>query len=117
MKWKKQDRQLKDGDLLRCKVSNPEHEKYGKWVYGICSGSGFGCSISTMGNAIFMHYQDFDFQKVLTKKKIGEYDVSESTRWERFWGVEYAHFEDENKKSQGQQHFEIEQQLTEREDA
>jgi len=100
MKWKKQNRKLEKGDIIRTKVSNKEHKKYGEYIYSICSGSGFGCSMETMGNAIFVYFEGFDLEEVKSKLKIvmnkkaddikyyDKYLSPNSSRWERFWGIE-----------------------------
>jgi len=88
--WKKQDRDLVKGDIIRTKVSNESNPRFGEYCYAICSGGGFGCSISTMGNAIFVDFPDFDLNKVLANKdKKADIDKGECDRWERFWGIEY----------------------------
>lgn len=86
LKWQRQDRDLKDGDIIRCKVGKKEHPKYGEYCYAICSGDGFGCNIQSLGNAIFVRHQNFDLEEVLKNKdnKEGTYQ-----RWEAFWGIDY----------------------------
>ena len=86
LKWQRQDRDLKDGDIIRCKVGNKEHPKYGEYYYSVCSGDGFGCNMQSLGNAIFVRHQNFDLEEVLKNKdnKEGEYE-----RWEAFWGIDY----------------------------
>ncbi|MFC1755463.1 hypothetical protein ACFL96_19080 [Thermoproteota archaeon] len=90
--WKRQDRNLVKGDIIRCKVGNKSHEKYGEYCYAICSGDGFGCKVSTMGNAIFVDHSSFELSEVLGNK---DKDTSAETgdRWERFWGIEYLEAE------------------------
>jgi hypothetical protein len=86
MKWVKMNRDLKEGDIIRCKITKKEHPKYGQWVYAICSGEGFGCSMSTIGNAIFVIHENFDLEEVL--KHRNDKEKVEWSRWERFWGID-----------------------------
>ena len=101
--WQEQDRTLVNGDVLRTKVGNKQNPHYGEYCYGVCTGDGFGTSMDTMGNAIYMSYQSFDLQKVIkaaslirkgTPAKLlggilGDEEGDSSSRWERFWGIEY----------------------------
>ena len=89
--WKEMDRTLVNGDILRTKLPN------GKYVYGVCSGDGFGCKPFLRGNAIHMRFDSYDLARTLTardilhaggKPQIGEDDEVE-TRWEKIWGIEY----------------------------
>ena len=100
MKWKNQDRILKDGDILRTKVGNKDHEKYGEYCYGITDGGGFGCNPACIGNAIFMDFTSFDLKEVLelkdNPKKLKEIKKNyneHGSRWERFWGIDYLEAE------------------------
>lgn len=87
MKWVKMNRDLKKGDILRCKVENKDHHKFGQFVYSVCSGVGFGCSMNTLGNAIFVDHEGFDLDMVLKKRNEPSEDKT-SNRWERFWDIE-----------------------------
>jgi len=88
IKWKRMDRDLKKGDIIRTKVGNKENPHYGEFCYSVCSGSGFGCSMNTMGNAIFVDHESFDINEVLSNKSKPPEDKT-SDRWERFWGIDY----------------------------
>jgi hypothetical protein len=80
----KYDRDLKKGDILRTRVENKEHERYGQYAYAICSGNGFGCRHNALGNAIFVDHSSFDLERTLAMRgKLG--DPNTSDRWERFW--------------------------------
>lgn len=94
--WQRQDRDLKDGDIIRCKVGKKEHPKYGEYCYAICSGQGFGCSMSTIGNAIFVDHESFDLEEVKTNRN-KEPKKETSNRWERFWGIDYLVEDGEDK--------------------
>lgn len=91
--WQLQDRDLKKGDIIRCKVGNKENPHFGQYCYAICSGEGFGCSLSTMGNAIFISNQSFDLDEVLASRNK---ETKMDDRWERFWGIEYLIEADKN---------------------
>jgi hypothetical protein len=88
IKWKRMDRDLKKGDIIRTKVRNKKHSKFREFCYSICSGSGFGCSMNTIGNAIIVDHQSFDLNEVLSNRD-KESKQETSGRWERFWGIEY----------------------------
>lgn len=53
--------QLVKGDVLRMIVENESHPKFGQYAYSVCTGGGFGCNPSSLGNAIFVHTETFDF--------------------------------------------------------
>lgn len=90
-KWRKETGTLKDGMILRMKVANKEHPKYGEYVYALCNGGGFGCNAETMGNAIFTDCESFDLDEVLAVQKAraegGEF-FDTGNRWERFWKID-----------------------------
>ena len=82
-KWKKMDRDLKKGEIIRFKAKNPpnppkDHDGY---IYGRATG-GFGMSVDTIGNAIFIENEAWTYEDCLNKKS------ADSVRWERFWGIE-----------------------------
>lgn len=82
------DRDLKKGDIIRTKVGNKDHPNYNQFAFAVCSGSGFGCSMSTIGNAIYVDHQSFDLKQVLANINKTP-NMKTSNRWERFWGIEY----------------------------
>jgi hypothetical protein len=76
MPWVKMNRDLKKGDVIRSKITNPEHLHYGDYLYAICIGEGFGCSMETFGTAIFVVGQSLSLRETLKKaKKIGRLTV------------------------------------------
>jgi hypothetical protein len=94
-KWQKMDRNLVAGDILRIRVENAALPEYGQYAYGVCSGSGFGCSMNTIGAAIYVNWVGYDVEEVIghrdeepTLGEGGTYPVR-SERWERYWGIEY----------------------------
>jgi len=113
MKWV-HGAQLVKGDVLRMKVENKTHPKYGQYAYAVCTGGGFGCNPSALGNAIYVHSEGFDLSeamshktdvwqdedegkgvivlfpdpKTLPARKPGHYRSYDSDRWERFWGID-----------------------------
>jgi len=60
--------QLNKGDVLRMVVENKSHPKYGQYAYSVCTGGGFGCNPSSLGNAIFVHTETFDFDNAFNHK-------------------------------------------------
>lgn len=87
-KWENRE-DLKEGDILRMKVSNPKHPKYGQYYYSVCTGSGFGCNGQCSGNAIFVEFQSFVLEDVIKNRdKVNKGKDNPSDRWERFWGIE-----------------------------
>ena len=60
--------QLVKGDVLRMIVENESHPKFGQYAYSVCTGGGFGCNPSSLGNAIFVHTETFDFDKAFNHK-------------------------------------------------
>lgn len=90
-KWKRMDRDLKAGDVLRTKVGNQDNPNYGQYVYSITTGVGNGNHMHGMGNAIFVDFESFDLDMVLRAQP--SYDPHGTTkgrsgRWEAFWGIE-----------------------------
>ena len=82
----KTSRVLEEGDVLKFRVTNPTHEKYGKWVYGICTGNGFGCDPRHTGNAIFVDWVGFDPLEVMSHNNNCEKSPYErGERWERWF--------------------------------
>lgn len=92
-------RQLKDGDILR----TPRDEKNyaDPWLYGVCSGGGFGCNPDSLGNAVFMHCEAINPEACIQYAKCpdnGNGDeilplpiagiLHHGGRWERFWLIE-----------------------------
>jgi hypothetical protein len=67
MKWV-QGIQLMKGDVLRMIVENEQHSKFGQYAYAVCDGGGFGCNPSSLGNAIFVHDEGFDFNEVFSHR-------------------------------------------------
>lgn len=92
-KWRRQDRRLVRNDVLRTKVGNKQHPRYGRWAYAICTGFGFGCEPNTMGNAIFVCFEGFDLQEVMSHLPLPDSALDpgdhRGARWEAFWPVEY----------------------------
>jgi hypothetical protein len=68
MVWK-YGQELKAGDILRMRVENPGHPKYGQYAYSVCNGGGFGCNPTALGNAIFVHSEGFDLKTVISHAK------------------------------------------------
>lgn len=104
MVWKKFDRNIKEGEIIRTTYT-PEMTYYayddnkcnGKTInllpdklikpkkkhkmYGIAKG-GFGMSLDSMGHAIFVDNLSDKFDEA--KEKKSHY----SARWESYWGIE-----------------------------
>jgi hypothetical protein len=78
MKWKAMDRNLKDGEIIRFKTSKDPPNDY---AYGKATG-GFGMSMNTHGNAIFVENESYSYEDTRDGKS------QDSARWERFWGIE-----------------------------
>lgn len=87
LNWGPHDRNLVKGDIIRTRVGNQDHPKYGQYCYAVCSGGGFGCNPSSMGNAIFVDHASFNVQDVIAKKDAPT-DQSTFERWEAFWGIQ-----------------------------
>lgn len=96
--WKKHDKVLVKGDILRTKVGNKEHPRYGEYYYSVCNGGGFGCNPGSMGNAIFVDHQSFDLNEVL-KKRYAPTNRDTFSRWEAFWGIDYLKEEGVKRKN------------------
>ena len=74
------------GDILSIMVANPTHKDYGKRCYAICSGSGFGCDMESMGNAIYVDHCSTDLESVIRKRDDNTpRDQDTADRWEKFW--------------------------------
>ena len=88
-KWQVQNRHLIEGDILRIKVENKNHPDYGKYIYAICSGGGFGCNHEGIGNAIFVYRITTNLEELISTRSQVRTVGDESERWERYWRVEY----------------------------
>lgn len=62
-KWKRQDRTIVKGDVLRTKVGNKQNPHYGEYAYGVADGYGNGCRLDSLGSAIFVRWETFDFEE------------------------------------------------------
>jgi len=88
--WQEQNRHLIEGDILRIKVENKTHPDYGKYIYAICSGGGFGCNHEGMGNAIFVYRITTNLEELIsTRDQPVDRITDDGERWERYWRVEY----------------------------
>lgn len=82
------------GDILRVLVDDKEFpENYGKTFYSVCSGAGFGCHASSLGNCIYVYGMSVfsDLSKTIeAKKKLQSmnYNTGGYDRWERFWTLQ-----------------------------
>lgn len=83
MKWKKMDRNLKEGEINRTnrggRITNPSSTD--GYIYGRAAG-GFGTSMNTIGSAIFVENEAWTYEECEHKKS---YDKA---IWERYWGIE-----------------------------
>jgi len=89
MPWVKMKRDLKKGDVIRLKITNPEHLHYGDHIYALCTGEGFGCSMKAAGRAIFVIGQSHKLEDVLElAKKKAEQTACPWIRWNRTVDIE-----------------------------
>jgi hypothetical protein len=86
-KWAEMNRDLRAGDIIRAKVSNKLNSRYGEYAYGIATGEGFGSSMSSIGNAIYVRHAGYDLERIMSYRE-GTVPEGRVTRWERSWGIE-----------------------------
>ena len=61
-KWAKVDRDLKEGEIIRLKLRQPNPKSPDGYIYGRVVG-GFGMSKETMGRAIFVENEAWTFKE------------------------------------------------------
>lgn len=86
-RWRKHDRRLVGGDILRRRLSA------GKYSYAVCVGQGFGCAPPAppfWGNAIYVSFESANLKEVLAHRgdALGT-DAPDEARWDRSWGIQY----------------------------
>lgn len=90
-KWVKRkdggtERELTTGMILRTPVSEKNPAK--GYLYGVCHGSGFGCTPGLIGNAIFVT-ESHSIEEARQGK-------GRNVRWERYWSIEILEGETAN---------------------
>lgn len=78
LKWKRMDRDLKKGEIIRFKPKEPNNEpnKWDGYVYGRARG-GFGMGMNTIGEAIFVDNEAWSYDDC--KNKVSK----DNARWQR----------------------------------
>ena len=77
-KWRKHDRIIKKGDVLRAKAAR------GGYVYGVASGGGFGSRPDAIGHAVYLHHETYDLDEAIAHRHDeGKAADVNSARWNR----------------------------------
>jgi len=83
VKWKKIDRKLEIGEIIRRKLEDPNKppKDWAGYIYGRVV-NGFGMYEGSMGYAIFVENEDWTFEKCAKQKS------DTHARWERSLEIE-----------------------------
>jgi hypothetical protein len=81
MKWKKwgsiERKVLVKGEIIRLKLIPPNNKSKDGYIYGRCTGFGFGCDRTLIGRAIYVENEAWNYEEC--KNKISQ----DKVRWNR----------------------------------
>lgn len=87
-RWRRHDRRIIEGDVVRARSTVRDHPNYGTWNYAVCTGAGGGVDPDARGSAVFVRSASKDLSKTLAAAKTRLADASAEERWEATWGLE-----------------------------
>jgi len=85
--WRKHDRRIVAGDVVRHQVDNKDDPNYGLYRYAVAVGAGGGCDPESprSANKVWVHSESMRLEDVLTARAARR--VGHEACWSSYWGL------------------------------